>query len=73
MGDDAQELIDAWPGNSPWKCSFSKFGKNPLGDMMVRTGTDLCTDKDVRIDRLHGLPAVDEIEDISPLRATGTS
>ena len=64
MGDDAQELIDAWPRYSPGKGTFRKFPEEPPSNLVMRTRADLRIDEDVRVDRTHWSPSIHEIEEL---------
>ena len=64
MRDNAQELVEEWPGNGPRKGAFRKFPKQPSGLFMPRTGTDFRVDENVGVDRLRRSPAIHEVEEL---------
>ena len=71
VGNNPQELINAWPGDCPRNRTLSHFGENLTGDLVVRAGANLSVDEDIRVNGLHTLPAVHEIEELIAIQDVG--
>ena len=64
MSDDSKELVDARPGDRPGQCPVRQVLKDVERNAVAGARLDFRMNEDVRVNRLHGLTPIHEIEQL---------